>query len=132
MQKEIVLINIRIAPLTYGIETAETGIQRHVDLENEVKACATLIRAIEQRKEELVEQAREQISPEEAKQLIISRWLNILNTTINSYLEVHTRSLQHSVEELHDKYTVTLTHILTERDAYTLELNNYLEELGYE
>jgi len=132
LQKEIVQVNVRITPLTYGIETAETGIQRHVDLENEVKSCSSLIRAIEQRKEELVEQAREQISPEEAKQLIISRWLNILNSTINNYLEVHTRSLQHSVEELHDKYTVTLTDILTERDAYTLELNNYLEELGYE
>ena len=132
LQKEIVQVNIRIAPLTLGIETAETGIQRHVDLENEVKSCTTLIRAIEQRKVELVEQAREQITPEEAKELIISRWLNNLTSTINSYLEVHTRSLQQAVEELHDKYTVTLTDILTERDTYTLELNKYLEELGYE
>lgn len=32
----------------------------------------------------------------------------------------------------HVKYTVTLTDILTEREAYTLELNKYLEELGDE
>jgi hypothetical protein len=36
------------------------------------------------------------------------------------------------VEELHDKYTVTLTDILTERDTYTNELNQFLEDLGYE
>jgi len=32
----------------------------------------------------------------------------------------------------HDKYTVTLSDILMERDAYTKELNKFLEELGYE
>jgi|SRR5665647_234732 len=132
LRKEIAQVQSQITLLTNAIETAEAGIQRHVNLESEVKTCATLIRAIEQRKEELVEQAREQITPEEAKQLIINRWLIKLHSTINSYLEVHTRHLQHAVEELHDKYTVTLTDILTERDTYTKELNKFLEELGYE
>lgn len=132
LQQEIKQLQIQIKPLAETIETAEAGMQRHVDLENEAKACATLIRAIEQRKEELVEQAREQITPEVAKQLIINRWHNKLHSTISSYLEVHTRQLQQAVEELHDKYTVTLTDILTEREIFTSELNKFLEELGYE
>ncbi len=132
LKNEISGIEARISPLTLEIEQAESGIQRHVALENEVKECAALIRAIEQRKEELVEQAREQITPEEAKQLIVSRWLSNLHSTINSYLDAHTRQLQQAVEELHDKYTVTLTDILTERETYTNELNKFLEELGYE
>jgi type I restriction enzyme M protein len=132
LQQEIVQIQSQIAPLTLEIETAETGIQRHVNLENEVKSCVSIIRVIEQRKEEHVEQAREQITPEVAKQLIINRWLSNLHSTINSYLDAHTRHLQQAVEELHDKYTVTLTNVLTERDTYTQELNRFLEELGYE
>lgn len=132
LKQEIAQLQARIAPLAVAIASAEAGIQKHVDLENEVRTCATLIRAIEQRKEELVEQAREQITPEEAKRLILYRWLWNLHGTINSYLEVHTRQLQQAVEELHDKYTVTLTDILTERDTYTNELNQFLEELGYE
>jgi len=132
LQQEIKQVHLQIMPLTQTIETAEAGIQLHVDLENEVKACATLIRAIEQRKEELVEQAREQITPEVSKQLILNRWHTKLHSTINSYLEVDTRQLQQAVEELHDKYTITLTNILTEREAFTSELNKFLEELGYE
>jgi type I restriction enzyme M protein len=132
LQQEIKQLETQIEPLTEAIETAEAGIQRHVDLENELKACVTLIRAIEQRKEELVEQAREQITADEAKQLIINRWHAKLHSTINSYLEVHTRHLQQAIEELHDKYTVTLTKILTERETNTKELNKFLEELGYE
>ena len=132
LQQEINQVQLQISPLTEAIETAEAGIQRHVDLESEVKACSTLIRAIEQRKEELVEQAREQITADEAKQLIMNRWHTKLHSTINSYLEVHTRQLQQAVEELHNKYTVTLTDILTVRETFTCELNKFLEELGYE
>jgi type I restriction enzyme M protein len=132
LRQEISAIQSQIIPLNQSIETAEAGIQRHVDLENEAKACAADIRAFEQIKESQVEQAREQITPEVAKQLIINRWHIKLHSTINSYLEVHTRQLQQAVEELHDKYTVTLTDILTERDIYTTELNKFFEELGYE
>jgi type I restriction enzyme M protein len=132
LQTEIAGLTAQIEPLSAQIFTAENGIQRHVALENEVKECAALIRAIELQKENLVEQAREKITPEEARQLIVSRWLNILHNTIAGYIEAHTRQLQQAVEELHDKYTITLTDILNERDTYTQELNRYLEELGYE
>ena len=132
LRQEISVIQAQIIPLNQSIETAEAGIQRHVDLENEVKACAADIRAFEQIKESQVEQAREQITPEVAKQLIINRWHIKLHSTINSYLEVHTRQLQQYVEELHEKYTVTLTYILTEREIYSKALNQFLEELGYE
>jgi type I restriction enzyme M protein len=132
LQQEIKQLETQITPLTEAIETAEAGIQRHVDLENEVKTCSADIRAFEQIKESQVEQAREQITPEEAKPLIMNRWLTNLHRTISSYLEVHTRQLQQAVEELHDKYTVTLIDILTDRETYTKELNKFLEELGYE
>ncbi|MEI8115578.1 MAG: N-6 DNA methylase, partial [Bacteroidia bacterium] len=74
LQQEIKQLETQINPLTEAIGTAEVGIQRHVDLENEVKACAADIRAFEQIKESQVEQAREQITADEAKQLIMKRW----------------------------------------------------------
>lgn len=132
LQAEIAKLKAQISPLTAEIKTAEAGIQRHLELENEVKTCAATIRAIEGQKEALLEQAREKISPDEARLLIQARWLNILHTTINSYLDAHTRKLQLAVEELFDKYTVTLSDILKERDKFTNELNQYLKGLGYE
>ena len=104
----------------------------HTELEKELKECSDLVRAIERRKDELVEQAREKISDAEAKELIIARWLCTLQTNINSYLEIHIRNLQQAIEAMYDKYTVTLSEILKERDETTAELNKYLEELGYE
>ena len=125
-------IDNTIAELKTSIVNNERPILHHTELEKELKECSDLVRAIERRKEELVEQAREKISDAEAKELIVTRWLRTLQITINGYLETHTRNLQQAIEAMYDKYTVTLSEILKERDDATAELNKYLEELGYE
>jgi len=132
LHAEIKRLQTQIDPLTAEIETAGAGIEQHLALKNELTSCASVIRSIEGLKDELLEQAREKISTTDAKTLIQALWLEKLHNTINGYLEAHARKLQQAVEELHDKYTVTLTDILDERDKYTKELNKYLEELGYE
>lgn len=113
------------------IEEKEAGIAHHVDLENELKDCRKKLREIEVNKESLADKAREQISNYDARRLICERWLKTLHDTVNVYLEAHARHLQQSVELLHDKYSVTLTSLIEERDAATEELENYLIELGY-
>lgn len=113
------------------IEEKEAGIAHHVDLENELKDCRKKLREIEVNKEFLADKAREQISNDDARRLICERWLKTLHDTVNVYLEAHTRRLQQAVELLYDKYSVTLTSLIEERDAATEELENYLIELGY-
>lgn len=54
--------------------------------------------------------------------------------TMNSELKIitaHARRLQQCVELLHDKYSVTLADLLSERDEATKVLDGYLKELGY-
>ena len=113
------------------IEEKEAGIAHHVDLENEQKDCRKKLREIEVNKESLADKAREQISNDDARRLICERWLMTLHDTVNVYLEAHTRRLQQAVEQLYEKYSVTLTSLIEERDAATEELENYLIELGY-
>ena len=120
-----------IAALDKQIADKEAGIAHHIDLENELKGCRKKIREIELSKEALADKAREQISDDDARRLITQRWLATLHDNIAVYLEAHARRLQQSVELLHDKYSVTLTDLLSERDEATKELDGYLKELGY-
>lgn len=120
-----------LAEVEKQIEAKEAGIAHHVDLENELKDCRKKLREIEVNKEFLADKAREQISNDDARRLICERWLKTLHDTVNVYLEAHTRRLQQAVELLYDKYSVTLTSLIEERDAATEELENYLIELGY-
>lgn len=132
LEEELNNLQSTIASLQANITTVEAGISRHTALENELRECTTLIRAIENRKDTLVEQAREKITPEEAQPLITELWFTKLQATLTGYLETHTRTLQQALEALHDKYTVTLADILAEREKHTQSLNQFLEELGYE
>lgn len=128
---EVVRRAADITALDKQIADKEAGIAHHVELENELKDCRKKIREIEQNKEKLADKAREQISDDDARRLITQRWLATLHDNIAVYLEAHARRLQQSVELLHNKYTVTLADLLSERDEATKELDGYLKELGY-
>jgi len=114
------------------IETDESRIARHTELEEELKVCKRKIKVIKDRKQALVDQARLLITPQEAKELILKRWLQTLQDTVNTYLQAHQRQLLQAVENLWQKYTTPLHTIVSEREQETQLLNQFLMELGYE
>jgi type I restriction enzyme M protein len=114
------------------IEAEESRIARHNELEEELKLCKRKIKEIKDRKQQLVDQARLLISPDEAKDLILKRWLRTLQQTVNDYLQAHQRQLLLEVEKIRDKYSTTLNNIIDEREKETELLNIFFEELGYE
>jgi type I restriction enzyme M protein len=114
------------------ISADEERIAKHTALEEELKQCKKIIKEIKDKKQNLVEQARLLITPEEAKELILKRWQSILHQTINGYLQTHSRQLLIAIEHLHSKYTTPLHSILEARETETQLLNTFLMELGYE
>lgn len=119
------------APLNQTIDELEKTIARHSELEAELATCSQRVREIERHKDELVESAREKISPEEARKLILARWKRTLRETLAAYLEAHLRVVVSSAEALYSKYTVTLNQLLEERGAAAEKLDGFLAELGY-
>ena len=137
--KEIALLNIQSTEITNNKKPFEEAIlfdeekiKKHVALETELKKCRDEVRDLERVKAALVDEARAKITPEEAKKLIIDRWLRTLHLLLIGYQENHTRDLINALNELYDKYTTTLETVLSSRDNETLLLNNFLIELGYE
>lgn len=114
------------------IEADEQLFAKHSGLESELKECKKVIKQIKDRKQQLVDEARLKITPEEAKELILSRWNRTLHQTINGYLQIHSRGLLQNIENLWEKYTTTLNSILSQREEKTQSLNSFLTELGYE
>jgi type I restriction enzyme M protein len=125
-------LKLDIEKLDKQINIEEARIARHSTLEDELKQCRKVIKEIKDKKQNLVETARERILPEEAKELILKRLNTVLHSTINGYLQTHSRQLLISIELLYSKYTTPLHNILSEREKETELLNNYLIELGYE
>ena len=113
-------------------ETIDNKLAKHTHREKELKQSKATIKEIKDKKEELVEKAREKITTGEAKVLILKRWKETLEITVMDYVNRYERELVSALEQRFVKYKDTLTTILEERDAAADKLSAYLKELGYE
>ena len=109
-----------------------TALSRHTALEDEVKELNANIKVTANKRDELVESAREKISTDEARTVILDRLRLVLMETYETYLRADLRACIRAVENLWDKYAVTAKEIEVERDAASEQLKNFLVELGYE
>jgi type I restriction enzyme M protein len=108
------------------------SLERHKALEDEVKALKGKIKGIENKREDLVQSAREKISTDEARTVIVERLRKLLMETYGAYLRADQRACVKAIENLWSKYAVTAREIEAERDAASEQLQAYLLELGYE
>lgn len=108
------------------------SLERHKALEDEVKTLRANIRSIENNRDELVQNAREKISTDEARTVIIERLRKTLMEIYETYLRADQRACVRAIENLWEKYAVTAKEIEAARDVAARELQAFLVELGYE
>jgi type I restriction enzyme M protein len=113
-------------------ELIEAQLERHKALEDEVKTLRATIKGIEGKRDERVQSAREKISSDEARSVIIERLRQLLLETYHAYLRADQRACIKAIENLWAKYAVTAKTIEAERDAASKQLRAFLLELGYE
>lgn len=108
------------------------ALEQHKVLEDEVKTLKATIKGIEAKRDELVLKARENISEDEARTVIVERLRQILMDTYAAYLRADQRACVKALENLWSKYAVTAKSIEADRDAASTQLRRFLLELGYE
>ena len=79
-----------------------------------------------------MEQARQKISPGQARQVILKRLEQVLMESYRQYLRADQRACVAAIEKLWGKYAVTAKQLEVAREQATAELQGYLAELGYE
>ena len=98
---------------------------RHKALEDEAKQLKAELRATEKKQEELVAAAREKISTDEAKGVILERLHRLLLQTYEDYLRADQRACIAALENLHGKYAVTAKQIEAKRDEAAAKLKGF-------
>lgn len=109
----------------------QTRLAKHKSCQDELKELKAGIKATEAKKDQMVEAARAKITPGEAKELILERFLITLLAEYDVRLKAYVTELIKMVENLHNKYAITAETIANERDDATRALDGFLKELGY-
>jgi type I restriction enzyme M protein len=119
-------------PVTVGLMTTIAArLERHKGLEDEAKTLKADLRAAEKKQETLVEAARAKIAPDKARDVILERFHRTLVNTYRAYLDADRRAVTAAIENLHDKYAVTVQEIERARNDAARELGRYLKALNY-
>lgn len=113
------------------IARIEDKLERHRALEEEAKRLKSELRAAERKQDELVARAREKISAEAARTVLLERYRALLIAAYRGYLDADRRASTAAIENLFDKYAVTLRQIEAARADAARELDAHLEVLGY-
>jgi len=107
------------------------------ELKKKTEALRGKYRKDRETKEEILEkpgkihQKRESMTDEEAKELILEKFYNVMREHLERYLEREKRELVEVLEKLWDKYHEPLIEIQTEREKEREELEETLRRLGY-
>jgi type I restriction enzyme M protein len=114
------------------IQEIDEQLARHTALEGELKKLKANIREVEKQKDTLIASARAKISEDDARRLILERFQRLLTEQFDGYLRQYQRAFIAAVENLWQKYAVTMKQILADRDRAAAQLNVFVKELGYE
>lgn len=107
-------------------------LKAHKALEDELKQLKTEIKETEKRRDDLLDAARNAITPEEAKSLIMERFKAELDRQYQSYVRALLLERIAAIENLHRKYQVTAKSIIAIREKEANKLAGFMKELGYE
>jgi type I restriction enzyme M protein len=114
------------------IQEIDKQLDRHTSLEGELKKLRANMREVEKQKDEMIAAARAKISEDEARRLILERFQRLLTEQFDSYLRQYQRGFIAAVENLWQKYAVTMKKLLAGRDQAATQLDIFMKELGYE
>ncbi|MEW6984313.1 N-6 DNA methylase [Colwelliaceae bacterium 6471] len=110
----------------------EERIAAHKVLEDELKQLKAEIKETEKRRDDLLEIARNEITPDEAKVLILERFKTELDRQYQSYVRALLLDRITAIKNLHRKYQVTAKNIIAKRELEASKLAGFMMELGYE
>ena len=99
--------------------------------EKEQKDISKKIKQINDNLIKAVEEKRNSMSEEEAKELILDKFYQTIKQHLEKYLNAEKRELIKIFENLWDKYKVSLNEMKFERDLEVKKLDEFLERLGY-
>jgi len=122
----------QIEKFTTANKLIDEKLAQHTELEKELKVLKAGIKESEKKKDDLIQAARNKIAPSDAKILIEKRFKQQMQESFNQYLRQLVTQLVKAVENLHNKYAVTVKDIVSERDEQAILLDEFLQELGYE
>jgi type I restriction enzyme M protein len=109
----------------------ENLISRIEKKEKELKKFRKELKDKEKELEDKIGRKREALSDEEAKEILLEKFYELINEQLDKYLNAEKKEIIKISENLWDKYKVSLKELKQERDEEVRRLDEFLGKLRY-
>ncbi|WP_038065190.1 type I restriction-modification system subunit M [Thermodesulfovibrio thiophilus] len=99
--------------------------------DKELKGYSKELKIKTKQLQDKIAEKRKSLTDEEAKELILDKFYELINEKLKKYLKAEKRELIKLFEKLWDKYNIPLFTLKEQRDIEISKLNQFLEKLGY-
>jgi len=82
-------------------------------------------------KEGKIDQKRNSLTEEDAKELLLEKFYELIDEQLNKYLNAEKKEIIRIFENLWDKYKISLSELIEERDKEVQKLDEFLKRLRY-
>lgn len=113
------------------LEKMQDILKRIESKEKEIKTLRKNMNDLEKQIEQKVRDKRKTITEEEAKEIILDKFLSDAITHLLKYLNAEKKEAIKIFENFWDKYKKSLSELIKERDEEVRKLNEFLKGLGY-
>ena len=125
---------LRLTNQEYAVKEAQKWeeLRKKIEVkEKELKNLGKELRAINQDLNIKIEEKRNSLTEQEAKELLLDKFYLTIKQHLEKYLNTEKKELTKIFENLWDKYNVSLNELKFERDLEVKKLDEFLERLGY-
>jgi len=117
--------------LTAEIKAIEEKLAPFKEIMESLKTEKKRLKALSKALLKVLKKRRQGLSGEDCRSLVLDLTRADLETVLRRYVEEHLREVRAAVENLWDKYGVSLEKIQRERDNAAIRLDMFLKGLGY-
>jgi type I restriction enzyme M protein len=131
LEAELQTLKIEISPVERRIEEIETELQPYKEIKEKLTAARRELRQLKNQFIQRLEEARARLTEADSEELVLKLLRENLTTYLDSYITAHRQEVSSAIENLWDKYRVTLGEIELERDEAMREVTGFAIALGY-
>ncbi len=119
------------AQLLQQKQSLEAQLAPYKEITDKLKEKKALLKTLGQALLKVLKKKREELSADDCRNLALEITKDDLEAVLRKYIDEHFREVESALENLWDKYAISMHRIQTEREKSASQLDDYLKRLKY-
>ena len=131
LEAELTALKKEVAPTQQRLNMIDAELAPYIKIKQQLTKARHQLKDLSKALLQVLKKRRAELSADDCREMVLELSREDLERVLLRYVEEHRQEVRAAVENLWNKYGVSLKTIETERDAAAGRLDGFLKELGY-